>query len=546
MLKGKARIACSGIAVGRIFELSSDDFNPLEVKPTGVEAEKELLEAGLAKAAADISEIIDNLTDNDEAEEILSLQLMMLDDPDITDAVRALVQTGRMSAAAAAVAVGQKQAQEFSALDDPYMRARSADILDVTRRLAFAIAGRDYGANLTERSIIVADDLTPSQTAGFKREYIGAIVLRQGTMNSHASILARNMGVPSLIEARLPEGINGKILGVDAIKGQYYLDPDADTIKVLEQANLEWYKEQLKLKQLRGRKSIAPCGHQILVCANIGTPDEIEMAMDNDCEGVGLMRSEFLYIGKETFPTEEEQYQAYVRTAATLDGRPLVIRTLDIGADKKCPYFNLPKEENPALGLRALRICLTRPEIFKVQLRAILRASVRGRIQMMLPMVTSVKEVQRAKEILAECEQELTLEGVAFKRPEVGIMIETPAAAILSGELAREVDFFSIGTNDLMQYTCALDRQNTAISEFYDPHHPALLELIRITVKNAHEHGIWAGICGELGSDLELTDTFVEYGVDELSVSPSMILPVRQKILNSPAVCQSERQSICR
>lgn len=546
MVEGKARIACSGIAVAPVFEVKDAGLELEKIIAGSVERELAAFEQAVDVARSQLTALIDSLPADSEAAEIMEMHLMMADDPDLLDPVRKLIGNGGISAVAAMLKAGTEQAEEFKSLDDPYMQARSADILDVSRRIACAAAGVEYQPALSARSIIVADDLTPSQTVGFKREFIAGIVLRHGTMNSHAAILARNMGVPSLIEAtELAAGLSGKILVVDAVNGRYYVEPDNETLRHLQEIKNDWDKEQLKLLALRGKEAIAPCGHRILTAANIGTPDEIEFALDNDCEGVGLMRSEFLFIGRDDYPSEEEQYQAYARVASALNGRPLIIRTLDIGADKKCPYFNLPAEENPALGLRALRICLTRPELFKIQLRSICRAAARGKIRLMLPMVISITEIQKTKALLQECAHELSLEGKEYVLPPVGIMIETPAAAVLSATLAKEVDFFSIGTNDLMQYTCAIDRQNPRLEPFYDPHHPAVLELIRQTAVNAHQAGIFVGICGEMASDPVLTDLFIEFGIDELSVSPSRILALRHRILNSHAHCLNERPSNC-
>ena len=541
MEQGKAKITCGGIAIAPVFEIKNQHLEVAQLPILSVEEELARLNQGAQQALEQISALIDKQDPNSQAVEILEFHLMLCQEDELLDPARELIAKGGINAAAAILQAGAQQAAEFKALDDPYMQERSADILDVAERIGACIAGVKVQSKPTSRVVIVADDLTPSQTAAFEREYIAAIVLRGGTANSHAAILARNMGIPSLIRAQLPHDIDGQILAVDAIAGNFYLNPDATTLSKMQQAKEDWDKAQLRLLALRGKPSHAPCGHKMLVCANIGTPDEIEFALENDCEGVGLMRSEFLFIGRETYPTEEEQYQAYARVATALNGRPLVIRTLDIGADKKCPYFNLPEEENPALGLRALRICLLRPELFKVQIRAICRAAARGKVLMMLPMVTSLQEIKQSKALLETCLQELAQEGKEYARPQLGIMIETPAAAILSAQLATEVDFFSIDTNDLMQYTCALDRQNAGLSSFYDPHHPALLELIKLTARNAHQAGIWIGICGELGSDLSLIDTFIEYGIDELSVSPSRILAVREKILHSTAACLNRR-----
>ncbi|SPT70572.1 phosphoenolpyruvate--protein phosphotransferase [Anaerobiospirillum thomasii] len=542
MITGKGRTACQGVAIGTILEIEAPTVSDLSNDAyMSVEQELELLQEGLACAATELEELAAKTREQvgeDEAE-ILEMQRMMLDDPDICDAIIAKIKKGAISASKAAIEVGIEQAREFEALDDQYMRERAADVKDVTSRISRAILGTNV-VTLTEPSIIVADDLTPSQTVAFDRKLILGFVLRKGTMNSHASILARTMNIPSLINTELPdEPLNGRILALDTEAQTFYLDPDSETIEHIMEAKDRFYARQMQLLKLRGKETVAPCGHRVKAFANIGRPDDVEAVLENDAEGIGLYRSEFLYIGKETYPSEEEQYRAYAKVASTMNGKLVIIRTLDIGADKVAHYFNLPEEENPALGMRAIRICLTRPEIFKTQLRALYRAAARGNIAIMLPMITSVDEVLKAKAICAEVEQELKNEGIEYKVPSLGIMIETPAAAILSDRLAKVVDFFSVGTNDLLQYTCAIDRQNQTLGDFYDPHHPALLEFLRIIAKNAHDNGIWVGICGELGGDLELTDTFIEYGYDELSVSPSAVLPLREKVLKSKAQCKN-------
>ena len=542
MITGKGRTACQGVAIGTILEIEAPTVSDLSNDAyMSVEQELELLQEGLACAATELEELAAKTREQvgeDEAE-ILEMQRMMLDDPDICDAIIAKIKKGAISASKAAIEVGIEQAREFEALDDQYMRERAADVKDVTSRISRAILGTNV-VTLTEPSIIVADDLTPSQTVAFDRKLILGFVLRKGTMNSHASILARTMNIPSLINTELPdEPLNGRILALDTEAQTFYLDPDSETIEHIMEAKDRFYARQMQLLKLRGKETVAPCGHRVKTFANIGRPDDVEAVLENDAEGIGLYRSEFLYIGKETYPSEEEQYRAYAKVASTMNGKLVIIRTLDIGADKVAHYFNLPEEENPALGMRAIRICLTRPEIFKTQLRALYRAAARGNIAIMLPMITSVDEVLKAKAICAEVEQELKNEGIEYKVPSLGIMIETPAAAILSDRLAKVVDFFSVGTNDLLQYTCAIDRQNQTLGDFYDPHHPALLEFLRIIAKNAHDNGIWVGICGELGGDLELTDTFIEYGYDELSVSPSVVLPLREKVLKSKAQCKN-------
>lgn len=543
MYKGKGRSACQGVAIGKILELASPATSTVNNDTyLSVDEELALLTKGLEKAKAELDALYKKTLMEigpDEAD-IIEMQSMMLEDPDICDGIANLIKKGAISAYKATLDIGSAQAQEFEALDDPYMKARAADVKDVTTRVANAIIGAEK-ITLKEPSIIVADDLTPSQTVGFDRKLILGFVLKKGTMNSHASILARTMNIPSLIEAQFPgEPLNGRTIAVDAVKGEFFLDPDEETIKVMQKAKDEFDARMIKLLALRGTPSKAPCGHVIKTYANIGQPDDVEAVLENDAEGIGLYRSEFLYLGRNDYPSEQEQYAAYAKVATTMNGKLVVIRTLDIGADKTAPYFKLPKEENPALGMRAIRICLTRKEIFKTQLRALFRAAARGNIAIMLPMITSVKEIEWSKEVMAEVEAELKKEGIEYRVPSIGIMIETPAAAIISDKLAKHVDFFSVGTNDLTQYTLAIDRQNLDLGVFYDAHHDAILELLRIIAKSAHDNGIWCGICGELGGDLSLTDTFIEMGYDELSVTPGQILPLREKILKSKAICQNE------
>lgn len=542
MIKGKGRTACNGVTFGTIVEIESPkESSTLEDAFLPVNKELELFEKGLSIAAEEL-DMLEEKTRQDVGEEeaeILGIQRMMLDDPDISDAIRELIKGGTISAAKACLEIGIKNAREFEALDDDYMKARAADVKDVTSRISRAILGKNT-VELTKPSIIVAEDLTPSQTVSFDRKLILGFVLRKGTMNSHASILARTMNIPSLINTELPnENLTGRTIAVDADKQEFILDPDQNIISEIIAAKEKFYERQLQLLKLRGKETRAPCGHKIIAAANIGSPDDVEMALENDAEGIGLFRSEFLYIGKPTYPSEDEQYRAYAKVVSTMSPRPVIIRTLDIGADKKCDYFNLPKEENPALGFRAIRICLTRIEIFKTQLRALFRAAARGNLLVMFPMITSVEEVRRCKEICDEVAKELSEKNIEYKYPKIGIMIETPAAVLIADKLAKEVSFFSVGTNDLMQYTCALDRQNQHLSAFYNPHHEALLIALEMIAKAAHNNNIFCGICGELGADPELTDKFIEMGFDELSVTPSSILPLRERVLKSSSQCKN-------
>ena len=557
MYVGQGRCACAGITMGKVLHIKTPEVADTVRTSKTVEEELSLFESALVKAQAELESLIEKAQNEIGAEqaEIFEIHRMMLDDPDICDNIRERIKQGGINAADAAIAVGREQAQDFEQLDDAYMRERAADVKDVTSRIARIVRG-GQAITLTESVVIVADDLQPSQTVAMDRSKILGFVLRHGTQNSHASILARTMNIPLIINAQLPKSLEGdgaaaaddeecldltgKYLGVNAVTGTFYVEPDQATITKLQQEKDVFDQQRIRQLALRGQPGISKSGHRILTFANIGQVDDVEQVLENDGEGIGLFRSEFLYLGRSTPPTEEEQFKAYAKVASTMNGKVVIIRTLDIGADKKVDYFNLPEEENPAMGVRALRICLMQPDIFKTQLRAIYRACARGNIAMMFPMVTRLSEIEEAKAICAEVEAELKAEGQAYAVPKIGIMIETPAAAILSGQLAQHVDFFSVGTNDLTQYTTACDRQNQNLGKFYDPHHEAVLELLRLIAKNAHAAGIPAGICGELAADPELTDLFVEMGYDELSVSPGAILALRERIRASNAQCQSE------
>ena len=427
-------------------------------------------------------------------------------------------------------------AQMFASMDDDYMRERAADVRDISERLLSILHGKaEQGILADEPAIIVADDLAPSETVQLDKEMVLSFVTVRGSVNSHTAILARTMSIPALIgtELSLDADIDGKMGIVDGTNGTFYVDPDPETLDRMRKIQQEENEKKELLQTLKGKENITLDGKKIMLYANIGNMKDLATVLQNDAGGIGLFRSEFIYLEKDQFPTEEEQFQIYRTVAETMAGKRVIIRTLDIGADKQCDYFEMAKEENPAMGCRAIRICLTRPEIFKTQLRALLRASAFGKIAIMYPMITSVAEVRRIKEIVNEVEEELSSQGIAYGRPEQGIMIETPAAVMISDMLAEEVDFFSIGTNDLTQYALAIDRQNPSLDEFYDAHHPAVLRMIEMVVENAHKAGIWAGICGELGADLELTQKFLAMGVDELSVSPGRILPIRKIVLET-------------
>ena len=477
---------------------------------------------------------------------IFEIHQMMLEDDDYNESIENIIRMQQVNAEYAVASTGDNFAQMFASMEDDYMRARSADVKDISERVLSVLGGRTAGSVASEEPmIIVADDLVPSETVQLNKDLVLSFVTVHGSVNSHTAILARTMSIPALIGTNIPltEEIDGRLGIVDGRNACIYVDPDEETLNRMQQQKKEEQEKKELLQTLKGRENITIDGKKIMLYANIGNSKDLAAVLQNDAGGIGLFRSEFLYLERETFPTEEEQFQIYRTVAETMAGKPVIIRTLDIGADKKCDYFEMEPEENPAMGCRAIRICLTRPEIFKTQLHALFRASAFGNISIMYPMIISLEEIRRIKKIVAEVKQELTEQGVAFGEPKQGVMIETPAAVMMSEELAGEVDFFSIGTNDLTQYTLAIDRQNPKLDAFYDPHHPAVLRMIRMVVENAHKAGIWAGICGELGADTTLTRQFLAMGVDELSMSPGSILPVRKIILETDVT--KEREKLC-
>ena len=497
------------------------------VEQLGALYEKALKEVGEASAA------------------IFEVHQMLLEDDDYIESVENIIRTQEVNAEYALAATGDNFANMFAAMDDEYMRERAADFKDITERVITILnGGSQQQMDASEPTIIIADDLAPSETVQMDKDKVLSFVTVHGSLNSHTAILARTMGIPALIgtlELHLDESLNGAMAVVDGNDGCVYIDPDEETL-VQMQGKLKADKEQKELLQtLKGEKSVTLDCKNVMTYANIGDVKDLAKVLQNGAEGIGLFRSEFLYLEKETYPTEEEQFFVYKTVAETMAGKRVIIRTLDIGADKQADYFALDKEENPAMGLRAIRICLTRPEIFKTQLRALFRASAFGKIAIMYPMITSVKEVRQIREIVAEVKKELDDANIAYGEVEQGIMIETPAAVMISDLLAEEVDFFSIGTNDLTQYTLAIDRQNQSLDEFYDAHHTAVLRMINQTVQNAHKAGIWCGICGELGADQALTKLFLSMGIDELSVSPGSVLPVR-KIVRDTNVAEEKEQ----
>lgn len=539
-----------GIAIGRISVHKKDEQ---QVKRVRIEdSEQEILRYRQAKQTA--MEQLQGLYQKALKEvgeanaAIFEIHQMMLEDDDYNESVENIIRMQQVNAEYAVASTGDNFAQMFSAMDDDYMRARSADVKDISERVLSVLGGRATGIDASgEPVIIVADDLAPSETVQMNKDLVLSFVTVHGSVNSHTAILARTMSIPALIGTAIPltDDIDGKVGIVDGKNGCIYVDPDEDTLGKMQQLKLEEQEKKELLQTLKGRENITIDGKKIMLYANIGNSKDLAAVLQNDAGGIGLFRSEFIYLERDTFPTEEEQFQIYRTVAETMAGKPVIIRTLDIGADKKCDYFEMEPEENPAMGCRAIRICLTRPEIFKTQLRALFRASAFGNISIMYPMIISVDELRKIKTIVAEIRQELTEQGVTFGEPKQGIMIETPAAVMMSEELAKEVDFFSIGTNDLTQYTLAIDRQNPKLDAFYDPHHPAVLRMIQMVVENAHKAGIWAGICGELGADTTLTRRFLAMGVDELSMSPGSILPVRKIILETDVTKERENNNLC-
>lgn len=464
---------------------------------------------------------------------IFEIHQMMLEDDSFVEAIETMIDTQSVNAEYAVAVTADNFYKMFSDMEDEYMKARAADVRDISERLLAVLNGQSAGMGaLTEPVIIVADDLAPSETVQLDKENVLAFVTVHGSRNSHTAILAKTMNIPALVGTPVPldAGLDGKMAVIDGAKGLLYIEPDEDILQAMRERKKKDEEMRALLLQLRGKETVTLDGRHVNLYANIGNSKDLAMVLQNDAGGIGLFRSEFLYLEKDTYPTEEEQFAVYRKVAETMAGKKVIIRTLDIGADKQAGYFNLAHEENPAMGLRAIRICLTRPEIFKTQLRAIFRASAYGNIAVMYPMIISLEEVRKVKAVAAEVKKELEEQGIACGRVEQGIMVETPAAVIMSEELAKEAEFFSIGTNDLTQYTLAIDRQNPALDAFYDAHHPAVLRMIRTVVENAHKAGIWAGICGELGADLSLTQEFLKMGVDELSVSPGRILPIRKII----------------
>ena len=522
-----------GIVMGPVAVLKKNDYQVKRARIEDPEAEVKRVKEAVEVSKKQLGRLYDKAVREvgEASAAIFEVHQMMLEDEDYLESMENMIRTELVNAEYAAAATGDNFAEMFAAMDDEYMKARSADVKDISERLVRNLSGEgDNDLSSMEPSIIVADDLSPSETVQMDKEKILAFVTVHGSTNSHTAILARMMNIPALIG--VPMDLNGLKTGmmavVDGFSGQVIFEPEEDVQKETEKRMQEEAEKQKLLEELKGKENATPDGRKINIYANIGSVGDLGYVMENDAGGIGLFRSEFLYLGRNDFPTEEEQFQAYKQAVQTMAGKKVIIRTLDIGADKQVDYFNLGKEENPALGYRAIRICLKQPEIFKAQLRALFRAAVYGNLSVMYPMITSTEEVEKIYAIVAEVEEELKKQEVQYKIPEQGIMIETPAAVMISDRLAEMVDFFSIGTNDLTQYTLAIDRQNEQLDDFYNPHHEAVLRMIRMVVENAHKCGKWAGICGELGADLTLTEQFVRMGVDELSVAPSMILKLRK------------------
>ncbi len=522
-----------GIVMGPVAVLKKNDYQVKRARIEDPEAEVKRVKEAVEVSKKQLGRLYDKAVREvgEASAAIFEVHQMMLEDEDYLESMENMIRTELVNAEYAAAATGDNFAEMFAAMDDEYMKARSADVKDISERLVRNLSGEgDNDLSSMEPSIIVADDLSPSETVQMDKEKILAFVTVHGSTNSHTAILARMMNIPALIG--VPMDLNGLKTGmtavVDGFSGQVIFEPEEDVRKETEKRMQEEAEKQKLLEELKGKENITPDGRKINIYANIGSVGDLGYVMENDAGGIGLFRSEFLYLGRNDFPTEEEQFQAYKQAVQTMAGKKVIIRTLDIGADKQVEYFNLGKEENPALGYRAIRICLKQPEIFKAQLRALFRAAVYGNLSVMYPMITSTEEVEKIYAIVAEVEEELKAQEVQYKIPEQGIMIETPAAVMISDRLAEMVDFFSIGTNDLTQYTLAIDRQNEQLDDFYNPHHEAVLRMLRMVVENAHKCGKWAGICGELGADLTLTEQFVRMGVDELSVAPSMILKLRK------------------
>lgn len=522
-----------GIAIGKILFYQKGEQPVKRVKIEDTAEQIKRYEAARAKAAEQLQGLYEKaLKEVGEANAaVFEVHQMMLEDDDYIDSVVNIIETQQVNAEFAVATTGDNFAKMFAEMEDDYFKARAADVKDISERMVNILSGNESGGALgDEPVIVVAEDLAPSETVQMDKEKLLAFVTRLGSANSHTAILARTMNIPALIEVDIKEEWNGKMAVVDGYTGTFYIDPDEDILKKMQEKKEEDIKARELLQELKGKEDVTVDGKHIKLYANIGGVKDVASVLANDAAGIGLFRSEFLYLEADNYPNEEAQFQAYKTVAENMAGKKVIVRTLDIGADKQVDYFNLDHEENPAMGYRAIRICLDRRDIFRTQLRALLRASAYGNIGIMYPMIISVDEVKEIKKIVESIKTELTEKGIEYGEVEQGIMIETPAAVMISDLLAEEVDFFSIGTNDLTQYTLAIDRQNSKLDNIYDAHHPAVLRMIQQTIENGHKAGCWVGICGELGADMTLTETFLKMGIDELSVSPTFVLPIRKLI----------------
>ncbi len=531
MITGKS--VFKGVAIGQlsIYKKAHDEIEQKEIQDTVSEVKR--FEAAIEKAKEQLGVLYDKALQEigEEEAQIFEVHQMMLEDLDFLEGVTDSINNDKVNAEYAVKQVGDMQASIFASMDDDYMKERAIDIKDISKRVISILQGNDTDMQSSnEPVILLADDLTPSETVQLDKSKILSFVTKYGSTNSHTAILARTMNIPALIGADFTEVVEGKLGIVDGYEGKLIIEPSKEELEKYEKIKREDDEKHKKLAELKGKETITLDGRKINLYANIGAVKDVNSVIESDAEGIGLFRSEFLYLESSNFPDEETQFKAYKEVAEKMNGKKVIIRTLDLGADKQAPYFKLEKEENPAMGLRAIRICLTKKDIFKTQLRALYRASMFGQIAIMFPMIISVDEVKEIKDIVAEVKNELTAEGIAYKDVELGIMIETPAAVMMSRELADEVDFFSIGTNDLTQYTLAIDRQNPSLDKFYNSHHPAILKMLKMVVDNGHAGGAWVGICGELGADITLTEEFLKMGFDELSVTPSMVLNIRDKV----------------
>lgn len=525
-------------AIGKIFVFKRNEPQVIRNNVSDIHAELARFHSARKEAIVGLQNLYEDAvkTIGKSGAAIFEMHRIMLEDVNFIEAVENIITAESVNAEYSIMAASDRFQKIFSEMEDDYMRERAADVKAVSKRMLRILSGDACSIpELAEPAIIVTEDLTPGETVQLPKDKVLAYVTVQGSPYSHTAILARIMNIPALVRTPLPldDSIDGRLGVIDGEKGLFYVEPEEEILEAIKERRQAEEEEKQKLLSLRGRESVTLDGRKIRLLANIGNTEDLAIVLENDAEGIGLFRSEFLYLEKQDYPTEEEQFEVYKTVAETMSSKPVIIRTLDIGADKQADYFKLPHEENPAMGMRGIRVCLTRPEIFKVQLRAIFRAGIYGNIAVMYPMIASLEEIRRIKEIVSEVKSELIKQGISYKEPEQGAMIETPAAVLMSEELAKEVDFFSIGTNDLTQYTLAVDRQNPELDAFYNVHHPAVLKMIRMVTDNAHKAGIRVGICGELGADTSMMQDFLQIGVDELSVSPSRILPLRKIILES-------------